>query len=448
MRRLDYTYWSSPTSKADYSLKMFSPQTVSMPLGTSRFYYLDEANNALTGIEPTTTFFDNANTARGWCIRAPNNFPTNGTISTFNANWIGKPNNGNITIPVTFSGIDNGFNLIGNPYPSPIDVMSFLEYSPDNGLTRPNAGTIYLWTHHNQGSGINNYACCNLCGSTMANAVLFSDTEAMIATTPNGKIQVGQGFLLKKAAASTVVFNNAMRVGNNEGQFFKTATIERNRIWLNLATDTTPLNQIMVGYIEGTTLGFDDSYDGKLINSASAISSIIDNENYVIQARPTPFVNTDEVPLNFKAATAGSYTLSIDHVDGLFLGSQSIYLRDNVLGTTANIKASPYTFTSASGVFNSRFEIVYTSSPLGTHNPTFDAESVVVYKQEQVLHVNSGTTVMAKVRVFDVRGRLIFEKNNINATAVKLTDLKAEQQVLLVQITSDDNRIVTKKVVY
>jgi hypothetical protein len=123
-------------------------------------------------------------------------------------------------------------------------------------------------------------------------------------------------------------------------------------------------------------------------------------------------------------------------------------LRDNLLGTIYNIKASPYTFTSASGAFNNRFEIVYTSSPLGTHNPTFDADSVVVYKQDQVLNVNSGTTVMSKVRVFDVRGRLIFEKNNINATAVKLTDLKAEQQVLLVQITSDDNRIVTKKVVY
>ena len=178
------------------------------------------------------------------------------------------------------------------------------------------------------------------------------------------------------------------------------------------------------------------------------MSSRIDNSDYVIQGRALPFATADSVPLGFNAAAAGEFTISIDHVDGLFLGSQEVYLKDNLLGTTYNIKASPYTFTSASGVFNSRFEIVYTSSPLGTHNPTFDAESVVVYKQEQVLHVNSGTTVMAKVRVFDVRGRLIFEKNNINATAVKLTDLKAEQQVLLVQITSDDNRIVTKKVVF
>jgi hypothetical protein len=456
MRRLDYTYWSSPTTKADYSLKMFSPMTISLSslpsggvTGASRFYYLKETTNVFAAVEPTTTYFDDANIARGWMIRAPNNFPTNGTTATFNANWIGKPNNGNITLPVTFSGVDNGFNLIGNPYPSPIDVMSFLQYSPDNGLTRPNAGTIYLWAHHNQGSGINNYACCNLSGSTMANAVFFSDTEAMIAATPNGKIQVGQGFILKKAAASTVVFNNSMRAGNNEGQFFKTATIERNRIWLNLAVDTTPLNQIMVGYIEGTTLGYDDSYDGKLINDASSISSIIDNENYVIQARPTPFVTTDEVPLNFKADTAQSYTLSIDHVDGLFLGEQNVYLKDNLLNVTHDIKASAYTFTSDQGTFNNRFEVVYINSTLNISTPTFDANSVIVYKDDnKVLNINAGKVVMKNVKIYDVRGRLVYEKSNINSTTTALKDLKAEQEVLLVKITSDDNKVVTKKVVF
>jgi hypothetical protein len=448
MRRLDYTYWSSPTAKADYSLKMFSPMTmslISLPAGgvtgASRFYSIDEPTNTFVSVEPTQTFFDDANIARGWTIRAPNNFPTNGTTSTFNANWIGKPNSGNITIPVTYSGAGKGSNLIGNPYPSTIDTDAFLTYSPDNGATLPNAGTIYFWTHSVQNAqGTANYASCNLSGKTAA---------AAGGPQPNGKIQVGQGFLLKKAAASTVVFNNTMRAGNNEGQFFKTATIERNRIWLNLAVDTTPLNQIMVGYIEGTTLGFDDSYDGKLINNASSISSIIDNENYVIQARPTPFVNTDEVPLNFKADTAGSYTLSLDHVDGLFLGEQNVYLKDKLLNVTHDIKAGAYTFTSNQGTFSDRFEVVYINSTLNIATPTFDANSVIVYKDDnKVLNINAGKVVMKNVKIYDVRGRLVYEKSNINSTTTALKDLKAEQEVLLVKITSDDNKVVTKKVVF
>lgn len=440
MRRLDYTYWSSPTVKADYSLKMFSPQTVSPPVGTSRFYALDETTNVFVSLDPTTTFFDSSNIARGFSIRAPNNFPTNGTFSTFNANFIGVPNSGDITIAATYSGTGKGFNSIGNPYPSTIDALAFLQYTPDSGATYPNAGTMYLWTRSSQGTSGSKYAAFNLSGGTAAQ---------LGGAVPNGTIQVGQGFLLKKAASTTVVFNNAMRVGNNQGQYFRTTTTEKHRIWLNLATDTTPLSQMMVGYIEGTTLGFDDAYDGKMINEASSISSTIDDENYTIQARPTPFENTDQVPLHFKADTAANYTLSIDHVDGLFSGDQNIYLRDNLLGVTHDIKSNAYTFASEQGTFGNRFAVVYQSAPLGIEIPTFDANAVIVYKNDdKVLNINAGNVIMQNVKIYDVRGRLIHEQSNINATATALHNLKAEQQVLLVKITSDDNKVVTKKVVY
>jgi hypothetical protein len=427
---------------------MFSPQTVSPPLGTSRFYELNEVTNAFVGLDPLLTFFNTANAAKGFSIRAPNNFPTNGTTATFNADYIGVPNSGNITRSVTNSGINKGYNLIGNPYPSTIDALSFLNYSTDGGTTTPNAGTLYFWTHKTQGGTItgqttgSNYASFNLSGGTAATAGTGN-------TAPNGTIQVGQGFLLQKAASSTAVFNNAMRVGNNAGQFFRTTTTEKHRIWLNLATETTPLNQMLVGYIEGATLGFDDSYDGKLMPSGSSISSLISTDDYVIQARPTPFENTDEVALGFKAETAGSYTLSIDHVDGLFLGDQNIYIKDNLLNITHDIKGSAYTFTSEQGTFNNRFDVVYVNVTLGIPTPTFDANSVIVYKNEsKVLNINAGKVVMKNVKIYDVRGRLIYEKSNINTTSTALGDLRAEQEVLLVKITSDDNKVVTKKIVF
>jgi hypothetical protein len=457
MRRLDYTYWSAPTASATYSLKNFSSQTVSPPVGASRFYQLNETTilappiilNGFSAVDPLTTFFNTTNIAKGFSIRAPNNFPTNGSTSTFNADFIGVPNNGDITIPVTYtSGGGKGVNLIGNPYPSAIDALAFLNYSPD-GITQPNAGTIYFWAHKTQG-GItgSNYASFNKLGGTAATAATaVAGIEDFI---PNGTIQVGQGFLLKKAAAATVVFNNSMRVGNNLGQFYKTATtIEKHRIWLNLANETTPLNQMLVGYIEGATLGFDDAYDGKLMPSGSSISSLISSDNYVIQARPTPFENTDEVALGFKAETAGSYTLSIDHVDGLFLGDQNIYLKDNLLSVTQDIKTSAYTFTSEQGTFNDRFEVVYTNATLGMPTPTFDANAVIIYKNDnKVLSINAGKVVMKSVKIYDVRGRLIYEQSNINTTDIALNNLKAEQEVLLIKITSDDNKTVTKKVVF
>jgi hypothetical protein len=240
-----------------------------------------------------------------------------------------------------------------------------------------------------------------------------------------------------------------MRVGNNDGQFFRTAATEKHRIWLNLDAATTSVNQMMVGYVEGTSLGFDESFDGKLMFNGSAISSLIANENYGIQARPTPFENTDEVALNFKAATAGSYTISIDHVDGLFLGEQNIYLRDNLLNVTHNLKASSYSFTSEQGTFINRFDIVYNNATLNVSTPTFDANSVVVYKSSyKALGINAGNLIINNVKIYDVRGRLIGEDSNINASTVILNTIKAKDEVLLVKITSVDNQVVTKKVVY
>ncbi len=429
MRRLDYTYWSSPVS--NQNLLSFSPLTLA-----TRFYTFDEPTNVFVAVaSPSTTTFGTSESqiaGKGFMIRSPNTFlPAPAAAQTFNGIYTGVPNNGTYTTPVSNSGANHGYNLIGNPYPSPIDADKFLAANP---------GTLYFWTHAIIGSGANNYASYTAAGATAA---------AANGASCNGTIQTGQGFLILTTTNGNATFTNAMRVGNTAGQFFRTASKEKHRIWLNLNSATTALNQIMVGYMEDATQGADTSIDGSLLAyGSSSLSSRIENADYVIQGRALPFATDDTVPLGFNAAAAGEFTISIDHVDGLFLGSQDIYLRDNLFGTTFDIKSNPYTFTSASGAFNSRFEIVYTSSLLATHNPTFDANSVVVYKQEQELNINSGSTVMAKVRVFDVRGRLLLEKNNINATAVKLTDLKAAQQVVLVQITSDDNRIVTKKVVY
>ncbi|OYU79518.1 MAG: hypothetical protein CFE23_13510, partial [Flavobacterium sp. BFFFF1] len=59
-----------------------------------------------------------------------------------------------------------------------------------------------------------------------------------------------------------------------------------------------------------------------------------------------------------------------------------------------------------------------------------------------------GKVEMSGVKIFDIRGRLIYQRDSINANETVLNDLRAEEQVLLVQITSTDNEVVTKKVAY
>ena len=96
-------------------------------------------------------------------------------------------------------------------------------------------------------------------------------------------------------------------------------------------------------------------------------------------------------------------------------------------------------------MFNSRFEIVY-ALPLGIGNPVFTANNVIIYSQNNEFVVNSGNSIMSSIKVFDIRGRLLQEKTAINATQTTIGS-GLSNEVLLVQITSEDGIVVTKKVV-
>ncbi len=152
------------------------------------------------------------------------------------------------------------------------------------------------------------------------------------------------------------------------------------------------------------------------------------------------------VALNFKTNLAGDYTIAIDHVDGLFSGNQEVFLKDNNTGIETDLKVGAYTFAAAAGVDNARFSLKYQKT-LGVSNLVFNEDSVTVHKNKGTLYVNSGAMTINNIKVFDIQGRLIAEQKNVKSNSATIKDLKATQQVLIVKITSQDNKVVSKKVV-
>ncbi len=427
--RLDYTAWSSPVS--GQNALAFSPATL-----PNRFYDYDASSNAYVSIVPSTTDFT---AGKGILIRTPNNWSST-TPATYPGEFKGVPNNGDVTTTVV-----EGFNLLGNPYTSPISATSFLLNTNNSSTLGMN--TIHFWTHtiaSNPVTGTyatSNYATHNGAGGVAA---------AAGGEEPDGIIQVGQGFVVEVDVNGTAEFNNSMRLSASNGQFFKSAnqttTLEKHRMWLDLTSPQYGHNQILVGYIEGATNTIDSSLDAKLFGqSNSVIYSTINNTKYVIQSRALPFTASDIVPLGLIAQTAGQYTISMNHVDGLF-DTQDIYLRDNLLNITHDIKGSPYTFVSDAGQFDSRFEIVY-AAPLATDLPNFNENSVVVYTNEAGITINAGQIIIDNVKVYDVRGRLLFSQLNVNANSLVLDKINASNQVLILQIGSVDNKVISKKIV-
>jgi|GEM_PF-1758412 len=452
--RQDYVYWSSPVAQNPFAfefdsegqmvmitqgntLRSFSPATLSQ-----RFYRFDPVGNAFIaqfgaaeaiGIQnPASYTFE---PGVGYMVRAPNDFPnppaTVGTPPTtlFSSQFVGVPQNGTITVPIP-NGLSKA-QLIGNPYPSPVraDIAA--------GFLSVNPGTLYFWTHHTQTPGGANYAMYNGFGGTAAYPG---------GMEPNGTIQVGQGFIfLNDTDLPQVTFTNDMRVGNNDGQFFGSAA-NADRMWLGITNGSVTGNEILIGYTDQATAGIDVGLDGRLLPGGNCLSSLIGAERFGIQARPA-FEVEDVVPLGLHVETAGVLTISLGRVEGLFSDSQDIFLKDNDTGIVTNLKQQSYSFISETGDFDGRLQLQYVNTTLDT--PNFGSTTVLIYKDENnIVTLMATEPLIASVRVFDVRGRLLYATSDVDPIKTRLTGLKAEHQMLLAQVTMEDGRVITKKVAY
>ena len=375
---------------------------------------------------------------KGFLIRMPNDHPATATVWT-GGKFVGTPSNG--TMPVAISTAGTGFNLIGNPYLSQINITQFLADNSSNIES-----TLYFWRKTNEAVPTNpaQSGYCTYSGGTLTQGSSFTN-----GTDPLGKIQIGQGFMVKaKAGATNVTFNNGMRLRDTADQFFRSAVSSevKNTFWLNLMTSAGGFAQMASCYRENATMGVDDNDGLNIGDGQITVGSFLDNKNYVIQSRTLPFDTGDVMPLTFTVNIDGNYTFAIDHVDGLFTnGAQTIYVRDNVLNTVTNLTTGNYTFATIAGTFNNRFDIVY--QPLLSTTPNvFNENSVVVYKNNGDIVVNTGTAIMKSVRVYDIRGSLLLDKTNVNAAEIRL-NIGTANQVVLVKTTLEEGQVVTKKVI-
>ena len=448
---LDYTIWSSPTSGTQ-TLKDFSPST----LDASFFVYNTllnaysnyQSQSGVFGSHPNAVTFTQG---KGYLVRMPAGLPADAT-STFAGVFQGTPNNGDITIGLSTEG--NRFNAVGNPYPSPINIHSFI----NGNQSQLDNGTLYFWRKKNLATTTTYATITKLAYAATDGAI---NTGTTFTGQPrNWVINPGQGFLVKAAAAATELsFDNRMRVGTNNTQFFRpganpiaTQTSTDNqpmsRLWLDISNNASSFGQAVIGYTDETTNELDYGWDGRLYNDADlSIYTTVENSKLAIQAR-APFMQEDVVPVSYKANSGGAFSISMSNYDGLFETNQEVYLKDNMFSIYHNLKDGPYSFSSEAGSFDDRFEVRYQNSTLGVQNPVFNSNNVIIYKHGTALNIDAGNINMKEVQLYDARGRLIYSNTAVDAVKFTINNLMVEQQVLIVQITAQDNSKVNKKIIY
>ncbi|WP_281231469.1 T9SS sorting signal type C domain-containing protein [Flavobacterium gelatinilyticum] len=434
VNRYDFTFWSSPVTLAsNFTLHDLSPDTLA-----DKYFIYNPSSGWVIDYGGTSTKMV---PGEGYNVRAPQTFDINST-AIYQASFVGVPTNGNVTV----NPVGGKWNIVGNPYPSAIDGVKFIQNT--------DVGAVYFWTHankpvYNPDSNTYKYATTDY---TTFNLTGTAGPDFPGSVTPTGNIGAGQGFFVKSPSGNPIVFTNDMRVAGSNSNFYKTAQtaeLERNRLWLNFTNTEGAFKQALVGYIEGASDSWDVNYDAVTLNGNNFIDfySINEAKKLTIQGRALPFEESDIVPLGYRTTITGEFTIAIDHVDGIF-NDQNVYLEDKLTGKIQDLKAGNYTFSTVIGTFSDRFTIRYTNKTLGNDDFETIEGGLLVSVKNKVIGVTSAKENIKEVNIYDISGRLLYSKNKVDSAELSISNLQSSNQVLLVKVTLENDAQVTRKIIF
>lgn len=463
IKRLDYVYWSSPVE--NFPLLSVSP-------GTSASLHFKWNPTIGGNFGNWQVANENMVRGKGYIIRAPNAY-TN-TPAPFSTNFVGRLHNGFIPVDIsrgnytgggypsptnsaiTVTADDDNFNLIGNPYPSAISALDFLT---DNTNIE---GSVRLWTHGLDPSLIQNdpfYG--NFAYNYDPNDyIVYNGT--MTVSGPSGfagYIASGQSFfvLMNDGPQTTeqVIFKNSLRNATyDNSQFFKSAPTKNTeqvasdlKIWLDIISPNGKAVRTALGYVENATNQKDRLFDASTkLDGTTKLYTLIDSKPFIIQGRTMPHTLDDQVDLGFFAAQPGMYTIAI----GAIKPSNSaipVYLEDKVLGIIHNLKESPYHFSTALGVNDSRFVLRYTNETLSLDPVENNENEVKVFSpQSGQINVKSISEEIVNIQVFDILGRELLNQKGNNQEIIQL-NLTTSNQAVLVKIVLNNGKVMAKKII-
>lgn len=407
----------------------------------------------------------------------------------------GKPNDGTISVPVSAGN----FTLVGNPYPSAIDLNAYLLDPANAALLN---GQAYFWeqvvvnTHvlsqyqggygvYNPGTGIYTPAAFWTYTNTGAQGVpVGSGTVFQRRFSP-----VGQGFMVQGIANGNVSMKNSYRVFVKEGavnqsEFARTASTNDSSIFDVYNTDseffpaipnvagidytqirkgTAPYIRIHAMYNNGgvrpTTIAFmDTATDGYDYGSDGRSPSAEAAEfYYILPDMPHEYVATavkfdidKRIPVGFRCNAQTNFKLQVkDVVD--FDPNQNVYLHDKLTGIYYDIKNNVFDMTLPVGNNTTRFEITFKNIDVVLSNPDEVADSFSVYQNNQnamlTVYNTLNKDIMSLV-MYDVTGKIVLEKENLGkANTYEFSTASLSDGVYVVKTKTRDNLDSTKKVI-
>ncbi len=388
-----YRYISSPFQAATLT-QLSGPINFS---STFPNFYAYNENVNYAGWVIDTALADTIKPMHGYAA----NFGTAYSSSTFSLT--GAVNNGSMSY--TLYNHNNtytlGYNLVGNPYPSPID------WTASSGWTKTNIdNAVYYFNHGDTNQYYGRYSSyiSGVSSDGIANNIIPA-MQGFFVHVSNGTYPV----------TGTLACTNSVRTTGLTPHYFKLSGSSYKplvRIGAGFANDGSNADPAVVYFDDFGTANFDRDLDAlKIINTDVTIPSLYsvsqDENNLSIQSLPALTDSDVLVPLGVQTGIDGTVTFNARNIENIPSGMH-VWFYDAKTGKSQDLKTAPkYEVQLASGKYEDRFflmlskaDAINISGVNGALNAYTYGGSLFVY-----LGLNKGDLVIT-----DIAGQIAYRQ--------------------------------------
>jgi PKD repeat protein len=360
---------------------------------------------------------------QGFAIWSQSGQTGNATVT-----FSGHLNSGSKSIVTTNTagGLDlhNGYNFVGNPYPSALDW----NVNDGNGWSRT-AGNIdlavYIW---NQTAG--NYGVYVKDGGFGTNGV-------------DNIIPPHQGFFVRcSAATGSLGVNNGARIHNikeilksgEDASDHLILMVEGNNYYDEIILKTDVLASVLFDQFDAlkmySSVGAPQFYSMSKDGEELSINAFTESEDYRV------------IPLGLKAGAPCEYSITVKELSG-FNTSGKLVLEDLKKGIFTPLFAnSSYSFTSDPLDEPGRF-LLHLNSELDVSENLTSNNQIKVYSFDQQVYISSESIMNGLASIYDLTGKEVF-KAKLNGETMKKISLEGHSGYLIVKVLTETGNLNQK----
>lgn len=368
------------------------------PINATYFNYLEPGTNTDLNNPGTTPYWNSV--AQGSPLTVGTGYIVQTSLPV-DIQFNGTLNNGNLSIPLTrtIGKEKEGFNLVGNPYPSYINWQMIAAANssilPTCWFRTKNTAGEYIFVTINTESGL----------AIVANVTANTTITKFIPPVQAFWVRVANG-----VTNTNLSLNNSMRShADVAGNTLKTHSGSINPL-MRLEVANTLYSDEGVMYFNPNALDGYDRYDSpKMFNNNPDIPEVyfqVGTEQLVIDGMKNIPLNS-EIPLGLNTYKNGTYTLKVKEFVG-FDPTIKVVIIDKLNSNTETeiSNGTPFTLTENAISGNSNYSIMFKNSGTGIKDVQSTSNNIKVFVGASH-QINIISNQDCKFTVFNLKGQKV-----------------------------------------